>query len=275
MKTHSSLGKVILAGAGPGDPELITLKALRYLQQADVVITDRLVSEDLLIQNVKPGANIIYVGKQAGQNASTPQVVINALLVEHATNNQLVVRLKGGDVTFFSNVLDELRTLVEHRIPYEIVPGVTAASGAAAYAGIPLTARSYASAVRFLTYCRTVVWDEASWKDLAATDDTLVFYMSAEVLDTLIEKLLDNQISSDKYLAVVEQATTSSQNVSLVNLRDYEEKMRGVQFASPTLIIIGRVAALHEEFRWWVNNQNGDSYFPPVDEVKERQLSLR
>lgn len=276
MKTyHSSLGKVILAGAGPGDPELITLKALRYLQQADVVITDRLVSEDLLIQNVKPGASVIYVGKQAGQNASTPQVVINALLVEHATNNQLVVRLKGGDITFFSNVLDELKTLVEHRIPYEIVPGVTAASGAAAYAGIPLTARGYASAVRFLTYYRAVVWDEASWKDLAATDDTLVFYMSADVLDTLIEKLLDNRISSDKYLAVVEQATTSSQNVSLFNLRDYEEKMRGVQLASPTLIIIGRVAALHEEFRWWVNNQNGDTYFTPVDEVNERQLSLR
>ncbi len=275
MRTHySSPGKVILAGAGPGDPELITLKALRYLQQADVVITDRLVSKDLIIQNVKPGAKVIYVGKQAGHNSSTPQDVINALLIKHATQNRLVVRLKGGDVTFFSNVLDELKTLIEHRIPYEIVPGVTAASGAAAYAGIPLTARGYASAVRFLTYYRTVVWDEASWKDLATTDDTLVFYMSADVLDTLIEKLLDNRISSHKYMAVIEQATTPSQNVSLFNLRDYEEKMRGVQFASPTLIIIGRVAALHEEFQWVANNQSGDNYFTPVDEVKEKQLSL-
>src|SRR5882672_10635488 len=164
-----SYGKVILAGAGPGDPDLITLKALRYLRLADVVITDRLVSEELLYQHVKPGAKVIYVGKQAGQNASTPQDVINALLVEHASVNQLIVRLKGGDITFFSNVLDELKTLVEHGIPYELVPGVTAASGAAAYAGIPLTARGYSSAVRFLTYYRSVVCNEQSWKDLATT----------------------------------------------------------------------------------------------------------
>lgn len=271
----STFGKVILAGAGPGDPGLITVKALRFLQQADVVITDRLVSDDLIIQNVKAGSKVIYVGKQAGQNASTPQHRINDLLVEQARHHALVVRLKGGDVTFFSNVLDELRTLVEYRIPYEIVPGVTAASGAAAYAGIPLTARGYASAVRFLTYYRAVVWDEASWKELAATEDTLVFYMSADVLDTLIEKLLDNRISSEKYVAVIEQGTTPSQRVHLFNLRDYEEKIRGVEFASPTLVIIGRVAALHEEFQWINNTTNGESYFTPVNEVKEKLLSIR
>jgi uroporphyrin-III C-methyltransferase len=266
-------GKVILAGAGPGDPDLITLKALRYLREADVVITDRLVSEDLLIHNVKMGAKVIQVGKQAGQNASTPQEVINGLIVEHARQHRLVLRLKGGDVTFFSNVLDELKTLIEHRIPYEIVPGVTAASGAAAYAGIPLTARGYASAVRFLTYYRAVVWDESSWKDLAATDDTLVFYMSADVLDTLVEKLLDYRISPDKYLAVIEQGTTPSQRVHLFNLSEYEEKMRGVKFASPTLVIIGRVAALHEEFQWVENSLSGQSYFKPVGEPIEQQFT--
>jgi uroporphyrin-III C-methyltransferase/precorrin-2 dehydrogenase/sirohydrochlorin ferrochelatase/uroporphyrin-III C-methyltransferase len=267
------LGKVILAGAGPGDPELITLKALRYLQKADVVITDRLVSEELLTQHVKPGARVIHVGKQAGQLASTPQEEINSLLVEHARRSPLVVRLKGGDVTFFANMLDELKTLVEHRIPYEIVPGVTAASGAAAYAGIPLTARGYASAVRFLTYYRAVVWDESCWKDLASTDDTLVFYMSADVLDTLVEKLLDNRISSDKYLAVIEQATTPSQRVHLFNLCEYEEKMRGTKFASPTLIIIGRVAAFHEEFKWIENTRTHEEYFKPA-RLTEKRLSV-
>src|SRR5258706_15451612 len=263
---NSSRGKVILAGAGPGDPDLITLKALRYLREADVVITDRLVSEELVTQNVKVGAKVIQVGKQAGQNASTPQDVINALIVEHALRHRLVVRLKGGDVTFFSNVLDELETLIEHRISYEIIPGVTAASGAAAYAGIPLTARGYSSAVRFLTYYRSVICNEHSWKELAATDDTLVFYMSSDVIDTLVEKLLDNGISPEKYLTVIEQATTPAQNVHLFNLREYEKKMRGLKFTSPTIIIIGRVAALHEEFQWIENSMTSTSYFKPVAE---------
>ena len=262
------LGKVILAGAGPGDPELITLKALRYLQIADVVIVDRLVSEDLLSQHLKAGAKVIYVGKQAGKNGSTSQEVINNLLVEHSKSNQLVVRLKGGDVTFFSNVLDELRTLVEHNIPYEIIPGVTAASGAAAYAGIPLTARGYASSVRFLAFNRTIVWDEPYWKELAATDDTLVFYMSIDVLDMLVERLLANEISSDKYMALIEQATTPSQKVHMFSLSDFDRNIRGLQFISPTLIIVGRVAALNKEFHWVPNDTDTTSYFTPVPDEK-------
>ena len=261
-------GKVILAGAGPGDPELITLKALRYLQIADVVIADRLVSEDLLRQHTKAGAKVIYVGKQAGKNGSTSQEVINNLLVEHSEGSQLVVRLKGGDVTFFSNVLEELKTLVEHNIPYEIIPGVTAASGAAAYAGIPLTARGYASSVRFLTFNRSIVWDEPYWKELATTDDTLVFYMSMDVLDTMVERLLANGISSDKCVAVIEQATTPSQSVHLFKLADFEDKIRGIQLTSPTLIIVGRVAALNKEFQWIPNDNSRISYFTPVSEVR-------
>jgi uroporphyrin-III C-methyltransferase len=259
-------GKVILAGAGPGDPELITLKALRYLQHADVVISDRLVSPELISQNVKPGAIVVNVGKQAGENSSTPQGTINRLIVEYASQYPLVLRLKGGDVTFFSNVLDELRTLVEHRISYELVPGVTAASGAAAYAGIPLTARGYSSSVRFLTYHRSVVYHEQSWKELATTDDTLVFYMSAEILSTLIEELLGHGISSDKYLMVIEQATTPVQNVHLFNLWEYERKMRGIKFISPTIIILGRVGALHEEFQWIENSMPSTRYFKSVAE---------
>lgn len=267
MNNPTIFGKVILAGAGPGDPELITLKTLRYLQQADVIISDRLVSPLLISQHAKPGAVVVNVGKQGGVAESTAQETINQLIVEYAAQYPLVLRLKGGDVTFFSNVLDELRTLVHHRISYELIPGVTAASGAAAYAGIPLTARGYSSAVRFLTYCRSVVCHEQSWKELATTDDTLVFYMSAEVLDSLVEKLLDHGISDEKYLTVVEQATTPFQNVHLFNLREYEKKMRGLKFTSPTIVIIGRVAALHEEFQWLENSMASTNYFKPLAET--------
>jgi len=267
MSKNITFGKVILAGAGPGDPELITLKTLRYLKQADVIISDRLVSPELISQYAKPGALVVPVGKQGGVAESTSQETINQLIVEYAAKYPLVLRLKGGDVTFFSNVLDELRTLVKYRISYELIPGVTAASGAAAYAGIPLTARGYSSAVRFLTYYRSVVCNEQSWKDLATTDDTLVFYMSAEVLDTLVEKLLDHGISGEKYLTVIEQATTPYQNVHLFSLKEYEKKMRGLKFTSPTIVIIGRVAALHEEFQWLENSMVSTSYFKPVNET--------
>src|SRR5258707_1134908 len=230
------------------------------------MISDRLVSPALVSQHAKPGALVIPVGKQGGVAKSTSQETINHVIVEYVSKYPLVLRLKGGDVTFFSNVLHELRTLVEHRISYEIIPGVTAASGAAAYAGIPLTARGYSSAVRFLTYYRSVICNEHSWKELAATDDTLVFYMSSDVIDTLVEKLLDNGISPEKYLTVIEQATTPAQNVHLFNLREYEKKMRGLKFTSPTIIIIGRVAALHEEFQWIENSMTSTSYFKPVAE---------
>ena len=182
---------MIIAGAGPGDPELLTLKAFRYLQVADVVITDRLVSEVILYDYTNKDALIIPVGKQCRKGASTPQSVINGLLVEHALQGKLVVRLKGGDVSFFSNVLDELQVLSSHHIAYEIIPGITAASGAAASAGIPLTARGHSTAVRFLTYYKKDIIEDKYWKALAETGDTLVFYMSSDTLDALVETLIN------------------------------------------------------------------------------------
>src|SRR5258706_6241835 len=146
-----SAAKVVLAGAGPGDPDLITLKALRYIKAADVIIVDRLVDQSLL-NHAKLGVKIFFVGKEGGNPCSFTQESINQLLVAEAQLGRLVLRLKGGDISFFSNVLSELETLVENNITYEIIPGVTAASGAAAYAGIPLTARGYSSSVRLLTY---------------------------------------------------------------------------------------------------------------------------
>ena len=220
-------GKLIIAGAGPGDPELITIKAVTYLKQADIVLTDRLVSEEILKNYVGPNAEIIRVGKQCRQGVSTPQQTINDLIVHYCLLGKLVVRLKGGDVSIFSNIMDELETAISYRISYEIIPGVTAASGAAATAGIPLTARGYATSVRFLTYYKSDIVTDAYWKELANTEDTLVFYMSSETLDLVVEKLVFNNIHDDKLLAVIEQATTPFQNVRVVNLYDYQKKLKG------------------------------------------------
>ena len=155
QKENQHKGKVILAGAGCGDPELITLKAVKYLQQADVVLTDRLVSKEILKEHVNKNAEIIYVGKQCRRGFSTPQKSINELLVQFALEGKLVLRLKGGDVSVFSNILDELEVMFANDIRYEIIPGVSAAMGAAAYTGIPLTARGYSTAIRLLTFYKS------------------------------------------------------------------------------------------------------------------------
>lgn len=266
MKHNFKKGKVIIAGAGPGDPELLTVKAARYLQQADVVLTDRLVSDVIVEEYVNSKAEVLYVGKQCRRGASTPQVTINELMVDYALQGKLVVRLKGGDVSIFSNILDELQTLAKHKIPYEIVPGITAASGAAAYSGIPLTARNYATAVRFLTCYKTEVISDAYWQELAATSDTLVFYMSAEMTNYVVAKLTTNGIAEDKCIAVVEQATTPLQMVYTSNLYEYAAKLGAKTFKSPSLLIIGNVVQLHQQFNWLHNKETKQEYFAPVED---------
>ena len=265
MQPITHTGKVILAAAGPGDPDLLTVKALKYLQKADVVLTDRLVSPAIIDDMVNPIAEVIYVGKQCRKGASTPQATINELMVYYAQQNKLVVRLKGGDVSIFSNILDELQTLVEHYIPYEIIPGVTSALGAAAYSGIPLTARNYSTAVRFLTYYKSDVVTESYWKELAQTDDTLVFYMSAETLSGVVQHLLENNISNDKQLAIIEQATTPLQNIYTCALPDFKKQYGAKKFLSPSIVIIGKVVALHQQFGWFVNSHSATEYFKPVE----------
>lgn len=267
-------GKVILAGAGPGDPELITVKAANYLRKADVVLTDRLVSKEILAAYVPASAEIIYVGKQCRRGPSTPQATINELMVMHAAEGKLVVRLKGGDVSLFANILDELVSLRNSSIPYEIIPGVTAATGSAAYAGIPLTARGYSTAVRLLTYYKSDVVTDEYWKELATTDDTLVFYMSAETLDGVVANLVRHKISSNKLLAVIEQATTPLQRVQITSLYDYQERIDARQLVSPTLIIIGKVVSLHDQFAWIPNDLSGESYFLPVGKKQLPDLQL-
>ncbi|HTN05357.1 uroporphyrinogen-III C-methyltransferase [Agriterribacter sp.] len=257
-------GKVILAAAGPGDPELITVKAVRYLQQADVVLTDRLVSNDILKQYVNPSAQIIYVGKQCRRGISTPQQTINQLMLDYAWQGKLVVRLKGGDVSIFSNILDELQVLVQNNIAYEIIPGITAALGAAAYAGIPLTARDHSTAVRLLTYYKSDVVPDQYWQEIAATNDTLVFYMSAETVEGIVSKLIRYGVGRDKHIAVIEQATTPLQQVHTANIYDYLQQFRGMSFISPSLVIIGKVVALHDQFAWFTNAPERTQYFKSI-----------
>jgi uroporphyrin-III C-methyltransferase/precorrin-2 dehydrogenase/sirohydrochlorin ferrochelatase/uroporphyrin-III C-methyltransferase len=276
MKTVTNRGKVILIGAGSGDPELITVKGARFLQQADVILTDRLVSPEIIQSYASPTGRVIYVGKQCRRGSSTPQETINELMVLYAQDNKLVVRLKGGDVSIFSNILDELETLVLHGIPYEIVPGVTAALGAAAYAGMPLTARNYATAVRFLTAYKSDVVSDKYWKELAQTDDTLVFYMSSETLGNVVKQLTSNNIAAEKLLAVVEQATTPYQQVHTSSLYEYEAKLGKQKFQSPTLVVIGRVVALHESFQWLQSDPERIEYFKADQLTKNEtdQLAL-
>ena len=265
MSDKKHIGKVILAAAGPGDPDLITVKVVRYLQKADIVLTDRLVSKEILERYVNKSAKIICVGKQYNAEGSISQKEINTMLLQYALEGHLVVRLKGGDVSIFSNILDELQILSDYNIPYEIIPGVTSALGAAAYTGIPLTARGYSTSVRFLTYYKSDIVTDEYWKELANTKDTLVFYMSSTTLDKVVAKLVENNIDADKLLAVIEQATTPLQNIRVVNLYEYETKFKDEQFVSPSLVIIGKVLALHEKFSWLVSTQTKENYFKAVN----------
>ncbi len=263
--------KVVLAGAGPGDPELITMKAMRYVRTADVLIVDRLVDPSLLV-HAKAGARTFFVGKEGGNPHSTSQAAINQLIVSEARQGQLVLRLKGGDVSFFSNILGELEALVANGIEYEIVPGVTAASGAAACAGIPLTARGLSTSVRFLSYTRVDIIADEAIAELANSDDTLVFYMAAQSLSILIERLTDQNIDPEKWIAVVEQATTPYQKVFAHPFYEFAKATGGRKFKSPSLVIVGKVVKLHADFRWVQESEEDRDFFKPVTENNFKSL---
>jgi uroporphyrin-III C-methyltransferase len=272
MNQKKQIQKVIFAGAGPGDPELITLKTVRYLRDADVIITDRLVSDAILETYVNPAALVLHAGKQRKKEGSTPQHIINELLVEYALQGKKVVRLKGGDVSVFSNLLDELQALNKYHISYEIIPGITAACGAAACAGIPLTARNHAQAVRFLTLHKNEIIQPSYWRQLAETDDTLVFYMSGDTTTELVNQLLAHGIQPDSHIAVIEQATTPLQKVFSTRIQHYQKEFGGRNYVSPTLVIVGKVAALHEELKWMPEIEaDGELYFKPVTKNKEQE----
>ena len=260
----TNTGKIYFIGSGPGNPDLITVKGANLLSQAEVIITDRLAGDEIIERYANPNAVIIDVGKQGGNEKSFKQSDINKLLVQFANLYERVVRLKGGDIAFFSNVYDELQTVVEHNIAYEIVPGVTAASGASAYTGVPLTARGYSSGVQLLTYFNNGIINKETWKQLADFKETLVFYMSSNNLLSIIEKLINAHANTTTPFLVVEQATTPNQRVHSFTLQSFLNNP--VHFDSPSIIIMGKVAGLHKNFAWY-NNENiaEGNYFRSVE----------
>ena len=249
--------KVIIAGAGPGDPELITIKAVNCLRVANYILVDRLVNQELIELYANPDARIIYVGKHGGKE-SINQDSINDLLVDYGQRAGITVRLKGGDVAIFSQLLSEIEILNEHKIPFEIIPGITAASGASVSLGIPLTARSYSQGVRFLTYFDDEQVSNSNWEDLVITADTLVFYMASKSLDGLVSKL--NQFAEkNKALAIIEQATTPQERVIISSLFTFKEELSDVVIHQPALLIIGDVVSLYHKPSQL--NQSRNSFF--------------
>jgi len=244
-------GFVTLAGAGPGDAELITLKLQKRLTEADVIITDRLVNPSIISGHARKDAKIIYAGKQGYNDASLSQQQVTDLIIEHALEGFKVLRLKGGDVAFFSNVLDELAALHENNILFEIIPGVTAASGASAYTGIPLTAREYAQGVQFIAFNPNNDLSAEQWQAIASSVNTLVFYMAAKNVIDLSKTLLLYSKDREIPLAVIEQATTIHQKISVTTLSNCAIDFAEKHFSSPSLVIVGYVVKLGAQFNWF------------------------
>ncbi len=252
-------GEVYLVGAGPGDPDLLTFRALRLMQQADVVLHDRLVSQPIL-EMVRRDAQRIYVGKKRNYH-TVRQERINELLIELARQGKRVLRLKGGDPFIFGRGGEEIETLASNNIPFQIVPGITAATGCASYSGIPLTHRDYAQSCTFVTGNFKDGTVNLNWESLALENQTLVFYMGLKSLPQICEKIIAHGLSGDTPAAIIQQGTTHHQRVLTSTLRDLPMLTKSEHVLPPTLIIVGRVVELHDKLAWFEPDVGYDSHW--------------
>ncbi|MGB1238031.1 MAG: siroheme synthase CysG [Pseudomonadales bacterium] len=250
-------GEVYLVGAGPGDPELLTFKALRLMQQADVVLYDALVSE-AVVDLCRRDAELIFVGKQR-DNHAVPQGSINQMLVDHAKKGRRVVRLKGGDPFIFGRGGEELQTLREQGVSFQVVPGITAASACSTYAGIPLTHRDYAQSVTFVTGQQKNRSSELDYHALVQGNQTIVFYMGLHNLPTICEKLIEAGKRADTPAAIVSRGTRADQRTLVGTLENLVQLQAQHQLAAPALIVVGEVVALQQELQWFGENYLGDA----------------
>jgi len=242
-------GEVYLIGAGPGDPDLLTIRAFRLLQQADVVLYDRLVSDQVMAL-IDDSTEKIYVGKKR-DNHSVEQGDINQLLVKYARQGKRVARLKGGDPFIFGRGGEEIEMLVDEEIPFQVVPGITAANGCSAYAGIPLTHRDYAQSVQFVTGQLKDGSIELNWVELIAPNKTLVFYMGLTGLPLICKSLIENGMEATTPLALIEKGTTQQQRVFISTLEKMPEVLLEENVVSPALLIVGNVVKLSEKLSWF------------------------
>ena len=242
-------GEVYLIGAGPGDPDLLTFKALRLMQQADVVVYDRLVSAEIL-ELVRRDSEQIYVGKKR-DNHSVPQDSINQLLASLAKKGKRVARLKGGDPFIFGRGGEEIETLMAQGIRFQVVPGITAASGCASYAGIPLTHRDYAQSCTFVTGHLKDGSINLNWQQLTAPNQTIVIYMGLIGLEKICTAFIEHGCEKAHPIALIQQGTTSAQNVIVGTLESLPELVKMQTIKPPTLIIIGEVVTLHSTLAWF------------------------
>lgn len=242
-------GEVYLVGGGPGDPELLTLRALRLMQQAEVVLYDRLISPEIM-ELVRRDADRIYVGKKRDQHA-VPQTEINQLLVDLAKQGKRVLRLKGGDPFIFGRGGEEIELLAENGVPFQVVPGITAASGCASYAGIPLTHRDHAQSVRFITGHLQDNSINLNWAELIEPNQTIVFYMGLKGLPVICQSLIDAGRSPDTPAALVEKGTRADQRVFCATLATLAEQIFDKDVHAPTLFIVGDVVRLHDKLSWF------------------------